>query len=64
MMRLKRPALQCMCPHCGEVFSGMPALIKTHDWPRPCRQICPGSGQVPRDPNDRRPLWKDEKEKK
>lgn len=51
------------CPHCGELFT--PAQLKsdltpTHDFPRPCRAVCPGSGQYPRDAeSDNRPLWKD-----
>jgi len=51
-----------MCPHCGELFSARNQLIPTHDYPKPCRSVCPGSGQVPRNPeSDNRPLWKDEK---
>jgi hypothetical protein len=51
-----------MCPHCGEIFKmRSDALIPTHDFPKPCRSVCPGSGQYPRNPKtDRRPLWKDE----
>jgi len=50
-----------MCPHCGKLFAraGL-ALIPIHadhgngDRPREC----PGSGQLPRNPeSDRRPLW-------
>lgn len=53
--------IKFMCPHCGEIFTRLTnELIPTHDWPRPCRQVCPGSGQVPRNPDsDKRPLWKD-----
>jgi hypothetical protein len=59
------PASQrCICPHCGEIFEFAAlrngALIPTHEFPRPCRAVCPGSGQVPRNPDsDKRPLWKD-----
>jgi len=52
------------CPHCGQLFAHAEmreTLIPTHDYPRPCRSVCPGSKQIPRDVNDRRPLWKDEK---
>lgn len=56
----------CKCPHCGELFTsetmvyrGVHGLIPTHDFPRPCRAVCPGSGQHPRDGGDKRPLWKD-----
>ena len=60
-----------MCPHCGwqydpQKFSkpgddGRPfALVPTHDFPKPARQVCPGTEQHPRNPeSDRRPLWKD-----
>lgn len=50
------------CPHCGEQFPAeqCDGLIPTHDFPRPCRAVCPGSGQTPRSVHDRRPLWKDE----
>jgi hypothetical protein len=57
----KRPKSQSMCPHCGKIWSGMKDLIPTHDFPVPCRAVCPGSGQCPRNPlTDKRPLWKDE----
>jgi len=50
-------ATSSMCPHCGELFSPCD-LIPTHNWPKPTRQVCPGSGQIPRDPiSDGRPLW-------
>jgi hypothetical protein len=51
-----------MCPHCGEIFARLKSdsLIPTHDFPKPCRSVCPGSGQNPRNADtDRRPLWKD-----
>jgi hypothetical protein len=39
------------CPHCGEVFANDmlrdDKRVPTHDWPKPCRQVCPGSGQFP-----------------
>ena len=54
-----------MCPHCGERFAYgqlQASLIPTHDWPKPCRQVCPGSQQAPRNAlSDKRPLWKDRK---
>lgn len=37
-----------MCPHCGEDVRIEGGLTVTHDWPRPTRQVCPGSGQYPR----------------
>lgn len=55
------------CPNCGRLFTfaqcryrDVAGLIPTHDFPVPCRAVCAGSGQHPRDPNDRRPLWKDQ----
>ena len=60
--------LNYKCPHCGEqftseamVYRGVKGLIPGHDFPRPCRAVCPGSGQHPRDIGDNRPLWKDQK---
>jgi hypothetical protein len=53
-----------MCPHCGELFYASElrdSLIPTHDFPQPCRAVCPGSKQTPRNSDsDKRPLWKDE----
>ena len=61
---VKKPAAKYMCPHCGELFDARVSstLIPTHDFPRPCRSVCPGSQQSPRSPHDKRPLWKDEVE--
>lgn len=33
--------------------------IPTHDYPRPCRQVCRGSGEFPKEDPDT-PLWKDD----
>jgi hypothetical protein len=55
--------IEYKCPHCGEVFPAnrcRDSLIPTHDFPRPCRAVCPGSRQTPRGMADRRPLWKDD----
>jgi hypothetical protein len=52
------------CPHCGKEFLGSftsGGLVPYHDFPVPCRAVCPGSGQHPRSMSDKRPLWKDEK---
>lgn len=50
-----------MCPHCGRLFKTQAALTPKHDWPLTCRQVCPGSGYLPRCPeSDRRPLWNGE----
>lgn len=47
------------CPNCGEEFTKLPGgKIPTHDFPRPCRRVCPGAGQSPRRQNA--PLWKDD----
>lgn len=50
---------KAQCPNCGEEFAKLnKCQIPTHDYPRPCRSVCPGSGQHPRrrDAN----LWKDD----
>ena len=53
------------CPYCGKLFSKEElqdlALTPTHDFPAPCRQVCPGSRQYSRGLSDKRVLWKDEK---
>lgn len=58
---MKKPKyIKMMCPHCGELFRYNVRLIPTHDFPKPCRMVCPGSGQIPRNSlSDKRPLWKD-----
>lgn len=51
--------MTAQCPNCGEEFSKLnKGKIPTHDYPRPCRAVCPGAGQHPRrrDAN----LWKDD----
>ena len=51
------------CPHRGREYSDRACrpLIPTHDYPKLARQVCPGSGQQPRNAeSDMRPLWKDE----
>lgn len=48
------------CPHCGESFKALKdGKIPTHDFPKPCRQVCRGSGQYPKSREDT-PLWKDD----
>ncbi len=51
-----------MCPHCGELLSRDPnRLIPTHDYHKPVRAVCPGSGQNPRcAASDGRRLWNGE----
>ncbi len=50
------------CPHCGEQFTKLKdGKIPTHDFPRPCRAVCRGSGQQPKAHADT-PLWKDDPE--
>jgi hypothetical protein len=48
-----------MCPHCGAVVAVSDGhLTDYHDWPKPTRQVCPGSKQIPRcAESDARPLW-------
>jgi len=52
-----------MCPHCGKRFgpgespTDPSRLVPTHDYPAHTRQVCPGSGQKPRNAlTDHRPL--------
>lgn len=60
-----------MCPHCGWQYDPAEeekrrktfnhSLVPTHDYPKMCRSVCRGAGQIPRNPeSDRRPLWKDQ----
>lgn len=37
-----------MCPHCDEEVEVRNTLTVTHDYPKPFRKVCPGSGQHPR----------------
>ncbi len=54
----ERPVAEC--PHCGEAFTRLrDGRIPTHDFPRPCRAVCHGSGQLPKSSKDS-PLWKDD----
>lgn len=47
-----------MCPHCGEIVQIKDTLTVYHDWPKPCRAVCPGSKQNPRcAESDGRLLW-------
>ena len=59
------------CPHCGWTYTLDEAmqrdkqraeltLVPCHDYPTYCRSVCPGTGQNPRAPEDRRIPWKDE----
>jgi len=54
------------CPHCGKLFTSRQCksgLTPYHDYPVPCRAVCPGSKHRPRNAmSDRRPLWKDDPE--
>jgi rubredoxin len=46
-----------MCPNCGWLYKERPGLVPDHELELPSEK-CPGSGQVPRNPeSDRRPLW-------
>lgn len=50
-----------MCPHCGDEVTLSGSLTTMHDWPHFTRQMCPGSGQIPRNAeSDARPLWNGE----
>jgi hypothetical protein len=38
----------CRCSHCGKpVNKDADGLTPYHDWPKPTRQVCPGSKQKP-----------------
>jgi hypothetical protein len=52
-----------MCPHCGDLYDvGRDSLVPYHNWPKPLRQVCPGSKQIPRcAESDARPLWNGER---
>lgn len=51
--------VKSQCPNCGEDFGKLnQGKIPTHDYPRPCRAVCAGSGQRPR--RRGRALWKDD----
>lgn len=53
--------MSSMCPYCGTIVRLRHNLTATHNWPPPTRQVCPGSGQNPRNPEtDGRPLWNGE----
>lgn len=61
-MKKTPPKSTYKCPHCGWEYPAKGDLVPTHDYPKPCRSVCPGSGQAPRNAlTDNRPLWKDEK---
>jgi len=51
------------CEHCGEVFDVDPGISNpttpTHDWPAPCRQVCPGARRAMIPASSRRVLGKD-----
>jgi len=57
------------CPHCGWQFDARESrLVPSHKWLDARNfaegDLCPGIGQVPRNPeSDKRPLWKDETNK-
>lgn len=35
------------CPHCGYMFDPVDGKVPTHDFPKPTRLVCPGSGRPP-----------------
>lgn len=48
------------CPNCGEKFTRLrDGKIPTHDFPKPCRSVCRGSGREPKASKET-PLWKDD----
>ena len=61
MPKQTRPKILYMCPYCGEISGRLKfSLIRIHHFPLLSGEKCPGSEQIPRNPeSDRRPLWKD-----
>lgn len=59
--RTKAKMSKATCPNCGEQFAkiGKDGKIPSHDFPKPCRSVCRGSGQDPKHDPDT-PLWKDD----
>ena len=50
-----------MCPHCGEDVGVTDGLTDYHDYPIPCRSVCPGVKQNYRNAeSDARLLWNGE----
>src|SRR5690242_7707777 len=48
------------CPNCGEGFTKLKdGKIPTHDFPKPCRSVCRGTGEPPK-AKPGTPLWKDD----
>jgi hypothetical protein len=48
------------CRHCGEGFTKLKdGKIVSHDYPKPCRSVCRGSGHPPKEKSES-PLWKDD----
>lgn len=58
----KQTPILKMCPHCGWQYDctlpGNHNLVPAHGNPDE-QDICPGAGQIPRAPADRRTLWQD-----
>jgi ribosomal protein L37AE/L43A len=59
MVPTRTDAPNAECPHCGERFTKLKeGMIPTHDFPKPCRMVCRGSGKPPRRKDA--PLYKDD----
>lgn len=62
MMSAPPVKITATCPNCGEKFTQLNGgKIPTHDFPKPCRSVCRGSGEDPKHRADT-PLWKDDPE--
>lgn len=55
-MKPKRKSVSLTCSHCGWKYTPVndeqTIKVPTHDWPVPCRQVCPGTGRLPQYPDN------------
>ena len=54
---MRLPMKPIECSYCGELLQQKNGVVPHHDFPKPCRMLCRGSGNPPREANE--PLWKD-----
>lgn len=51
VMKHRNPEIG-ICSHCKDSFQLKGGLIPTHDFPKPCRSVCPGSKGLPEGSKD------------